>query len=361
MEKIDACRLRLMVASVIIVSLVSGCGWIMGENSYIRDRSGDYRKAQVIEPLKVPEGADTAAIQELYPLPGSQRSPQFKGAFETPMPDSVVGSNRRDIRAFKAGARYWITMSSAPAEVWARVRRFWEINSIQLESEGAYEGLMETVWLLREAGGKETRDKFRIRVEHGMHRDSSEIYLMHLGLPADGSEPLDSDNLNWNDVKEDDQLAIAMMQEIAAFLIDTEYEGAPASLLAQSFSGSPKSSFGVDEYGNTVLLLNLDFERAWDAVGKALENAKILVDDMNRSVATYYVNYFSNLQKEEEKAGFLSFLKFGKDKPGKKLRHMTVTLTEISGKIAVKVQSDDKPKDRSLPESLLAEIKKNLI
>ena len=361
MKKINTCQSLRVMVSVITVSLVSGCGWMTGEDGYFRDRANDYRKAQVIEPLKVPEGADTQTLKELYALPGEQRFPRFKGKFEVPTPDTIVGGNQKDIRAFKAGTRYWIAMNSMPSEAWARVRRFWELNSIKLESEVPSEGLMETVWLSREMGGKESRDKFRVRIENGMHRDSAEVYLMHLGFPADGSELPNSDALDWTRVKEGDQLAISIMQEIAAFLIDTEYEGAPASLLAQNFPGSPKSSFGTDEQGNRVLLLKLDFERAWDAVGKALEEAKISVGDKDRSAGTYHVNYFPDLQEEEDKPGFFSFLKFGKPKPNEKLRRMTVHLNSISGQIVVAVQSDEQPEDPSFPQSLLADIRENLI
>ncbi len=349
-----------ILSSALILS-VSSCGWLTGDEGYFRDRKHDYRDAQVEKPLQLPEGADADAIRELYPVPGWDGTPQFDSDFSVPMPEVFVTKTQGEIRAFKSAERYWIVVNSPPAESWARVRRFWQLNNIQLEKESPFEGLMQTVWLTREKDGVATRDKFRIRVEHGMHKNSAEVYIMHLGFPKQDELPR-PEQVDWSKVKEGDELSEAIMQELASFLIETEYEGAPASLLAQSFSGAPKSSLSTDEQGNRVLLLTLDYERAWESVGKALEDSELEVTDKDRSSGVYYVNYFPDA-KEGKKGGWLSFVPFvGGSSPSKGKGHRyRVTLKTEAEQIVVAVASDAEQDDRDLSEAVLAGIRDNLI
>lgn len=183
---------------------------------------------------------------------------------------------------------------------------------------------------------------------------------MHLGFPIEGELP-PSDQVDWSQVKEGDELAVAIMQELASFLIDTEYEGAPASLLAQSFAGAPKSSLSTDDSGKKVLLLKLNYERAWEAIGKAIEDAEIEVEDKNRSAGTFYVNFFPDAEEEDEE-GFFSFLPFvgGGDSKGKAYKFV-VTLKAQSDQIVVAVSSEDDTGDRDLSDAVLANIRENLI
>lgn len=341
--------------------LLNGCSWLTGDEGMLRDRKHDYRKAEVSEPIQIPDNMDSSAIQDLYPVPGWSGQQQAAGDFEVPMPEAFVTKSQGEIRAFKSGNRYWISVNAQPASAWAKVRRFWELNSIGLALEAPFKGDMETVWLSRDKDGVATRDKFRIRVEHGMHENSAEVYIMHLGFAADAELPAE-DQLDWNSVKEGDELAVAIMQEIASFLIDTEYEGAPASLLAQSFSGAPKAALSTDTSGRKILTLKLNFERAWETVGKAIEDSDIEVADKDRSSGLYYINYFPDAQSDDEGGGFFSFLPFvGKsNSKGKAFKYLVQLKTE-SDKVVVTVDADDERSERDLSEAVLATIRENLI
>jgi outer membrane protein assembly factor BamC len=43
-----------LLLSVVIVTL-GGCGWLVGDEGYFRDRGDDYRTAKSIPPMQVPE------------------------------------------------------------------------------------------------------------------------------------------------------------------------------------------------------------------------------------------------------------------------------------------------------------------
>ena len=45
------------------------------------------------------------------------------------------------------------------------------------------------------------------------------------------------------------------------------------------------------EDGMTVISLDLNFDRAWSSVSKALDNAEIVTNDRDRSNGTFYVSF----------------------------------------------------------------------
>jgi outer membrane protein assembly factor BamC len=59
-----------------------------------------------------------------------------------------------------------------------------------------------------------------------------------------------------------------------------------------------------------VLKYKLDFDRAWATVGAALEDAKISVEDLDRTSAIYYVYYSS---RHDPEPGFFSKVFGGSD------------------------------------------------
>ena len=135
---------------------------------HIKDRREEYRDAVVTQRLKLPADTDTQALRELYVIPGAGQPLIFESdKFKVPRPDMHVKSAPKDLRAFKSGNEYWLVLDGEPGQVWGRVRRFWDVNGIELESETPHQGSMETIWLKRNSEGEVTRDKFRARVEHG--------------------------------------------------------------------------------------------------------------------------------------------------------------------------------------------------
>lgn len=342
----------------VLLLTLSGCGWISGENGLIRDSQEDYRQAQVAEPLRLPERADNEAIRELYTIPGAGQTMVFQGdKFKVPRPDMQATSGPRELKAFKSENEHWIVLDGTPEEVWGRVQRFWDINGIQLEQEVPYRGLMETIWLKRNNEGYITRDKFRVVVEHGLQKGVSEVHIRHLGYDFDTLE-IPSQELDWAQARADDQLTLAMTQELSAFLIETQSSAAPASLLAQKFVGKPKSTFHADEQGEWVIDMDLGYARAWNAVGKAIDAAGFELQDRNRDEGLYYVLVTTG--EKEEKGGFFSFLSFGSD--NEQVSHkVTVQVRNNEDKIRAAIRDHDDTLNAALRKDVMNRIKNQLI
>ena len=240
----------MMKISILLVTavLLQGCSWFG-----IRDHSNDYRQAETTPRIQLPEGYDQTAINDAYPIPNDIAGGELEGEFEVPRADVVSKVNTNNVRAFRSEGRYWIVVNDSPGSVWGRVRRFWEINGIDLAAQNPNQGLIETAWLSRKAEESVTVNKFRLQVAPGMRENAAEIELQHMGFPRDAVPA--NDQLNWDATNRNDELALSIMKEIAAFLIETEYEAGSVSLLAQNLLGAPKTNLAEDASGEPVLVM----------------------------------------------------------------------------------------------------------
>jgi len=333
----------LMVAAGLVVQ---GCSWLG-----IRDRANDYRKAEAVPRIQVPEGLDSSAINDVYPIPANVAQGDMNEEFVVPRADLLKQSSASNVRAFRSGGRFWIVTNDAPGSAWARVRRFWELNGIELEAQDPNSGMLETVWLSRKSGEAISNNKFRMRVEHGMRENSAEIELMHIGFPNNASLPANNE-LDWSGANKNEELSLSVMKEVAAFLIETEYEAGSVSLLAQGLLGSPKSSL-IEEAGQPVLVMRLDFNRAWESVKNGLANAKIEVADQDRSAGLFYLK----LVDESGKAKSSSWFSFGSDEP--ETLPVNLQVQSSNGRVEVRVQGEEP--EEGFARKLLTRLRNNLL
>jgi len=92
-----------------------------------------------------------------------------------------------------------------------------------------------------------------------------------------------------------------------------------------------------------VLNLNTDLDRAWSAVGRALQQADVRVDDLNRSLGLYYIDLSQGASQPDRKPGFFARL-FGSEPSKEELEAKAdryhVRLTEVGGSVQVSVEKN---------------------
>ena len=124
--------------------------------------------------------------------------------------------------------------------------------------------------------------------------------------------------------------------------LDRANEGGSVSLLSErSFDAPERISLNTDGSGNPLLTLASDFDRAWSAVGRALQDADVRVDDMNRSLGVYYINLAEEAQKPDEKPGFFSRLLGGEadaEEVEARAERYQVRLTSVGDSVQVSVE-----------------------
>lgn len=359
-----------LAVGVMTVSL-GGCGYIFGDDGYFRDRGSDYQLAAVEPRMEVPQGVDSKQVGDLLPVPGQLQAQS--GKFTTPRPQPMqAGVGGEDFSVQQDGSRRWLQAQRAPAESWALLKQFLDDYQVSAAREVQDLGEIQTEWLAfdkqsanplvrrllpaigegRRTEGQEQR--LRIRVEPGVRSGTSEVHVLQM------SRSEGSDQSEWPERSQDAKVESAMLAELETYLNQSGGEDV-ASLAASRIPVAQRSELVRDGAGNPVLRMGVDFNRAWAAVGGALERSEVVVSDLNRSSGVYYVD-LSQTASERERPGFFSRL-FRRDQPDEDQAEprIQVRLTEVGGDIQVSVdQGIETSADADLARDLLTRIRENL-
>lgn len=364
--------LKALPLLLVGVSL-SGCGYLFGEDGYFRDRGSDYRNSVVEPRMTVPAELNSKPIGDLLPVPGKIEAAVSEGKFKLPRPAALnVGADFSEFSLQQNGSDRWLLAQRTPAELWPHLQQFLNEYSVPVVSESATTGDIETGWLAfddaanplvrrllpavgpnKRTSGQEQR--FRLRIEPGVQSGSSEIKVLHMQR-AQGS-----DNLEWPSVSDNSNLERAVLAELETYLSQSD-SGDSASLSTTGLeSAAKRATLDKDGAGNPVLNLQTDFNRAWAAVGQALNKADIQVTDINRSAGVYYVNA-GERAGEPKKRGFFGRL-FGRNKAKQQNteQRTQVRLTALGSRVQVTVEdSISTSTDSSQAKELLRRIQDNL-
>ena len=294
--------LKAILALAIIPNL-AGCSWLFGDQGTFRDRGDDYRRAVVEKKLELPSGVSADAIYDSYAVPPIADNTTLTERFEVPGPEPLSEDlGRESVRINKLGEDRWILVNGAPGQVWPRLRNFITLNNLTLQRVDAAKGLLETGWITPAIDGA-LRERYQLRIEQGVQRDTTEVYVLQASLAA-GLE-------QWPNQSSDKQRETLLSDELAQFLANSP--AAAVSMLAQQTIDS-SGRVTIEEYTRTrpYIKLQLPFSRAWASLRRALDKAGYKIDDLDRSERLFYVHY-SEEQASGEEPGFFASLFGGKD------------------------------------------------
>lgn len=295
-------RLVLRAAVLVAIGGMTGCSNLFGPEGYFRDRGDDYLKADVIEPIKLPEGVTQQGIEDLYRVPTIVSDEvEVATAFEVPRPQVLSDNAFTDrVKIQKLGAKRWILVSASPAEVWPQVRGFLSRNNLEVVYTDAATGTIETGWL-KFKGEENTKDKYRLQIEQGVQPESTEIHVLHMSvdknIPGRGQ-------VNWPTASINEEREAWMRDELAATIASDTSGGQAASLLAQTIGLSDKVKVNSDG-SEPVLKLALAHSRAWATVGHAVKQSGFSLWEQDDVTGVFYVHY-EPVNEEDSEPGFLS-------------------------------------------------------
>lgn len=307
---------RLFVRASLIGSLglMVGCSSLFGPDGYFRNRGHDYLRADVVEPMKVPEAIETTNIEQLYVIPEvADDELVYSSSFEVPRP-LPMADNKLDesVKIQSLNERRWILLNARPTEVWPQVRAFLASNNLNVIYTNASDGVMETSWL-KFQDNTSTKDKYRIKIDAGIQPQTTEVHVLHMSMPWDTPG---HGQVNWPTRSVDAEREAWMLDELAATLANSVETGQAASLLAQTIGVSDRVKLETDN-GEPVLQLLLDYPRAWATVGHALDSSAFDRWEEDDAVGVFYVDYAKpdteEVAEEKGKGFFGRILDFGSD------------------------------------------------
>jgi len=362
-----------------VLASLSGCGYLIGDEGYFRDRGSDYQDARVEPRMTVPNDLQSKPIGDLLPVPGQiSAAPASDDGFETPRPQPLLAS--ADSSAFSVqqdGSRRWLLAQLPTSEVWALMERFWADYQVPLAERDRALSQFETEWVdfsaasssplvrrvlptLEEGRSIEGQEqRFRVRLEPGVNAGSSEVRVLHQ------SRDIGNDESEWPSRSNSAGFERGLLAELETYLNQSIANSDAGQGQSLANSGPTQTSIEKDGAGNDVLYMSTDFNRAWVEVGDALSRGDVLVTDFNRSAGVYYVD-LDQTRSEKEEPGFFSGWFGGDDEEDEadKLadeNQIQVRLTPVSNRVEVSVEAGiDKAADAAVVSDVLNKIQSNL-
>ena len=320
-----------VVLTLSAVLTVCGCGWYRDDKGIFVNRSDDYLTTVDRETLVVPTDLDNTKVVDPFPIPRTPdqlNAQYFPG--EPPRPDAIYANNNRDeVRIQRLSDRRWLVIPEPPTTVWPKVKQFLADNGISSAREVPEYGRINTRWLdisdeeayrdvirltIREAkqesGLAAGQDRLLIRVEQGLREQNSEIQLRY---ENNGLSTVRDDVVDLNEVESSlIDVEIQILNDVGAYIAAKVAEQT-VSKVAQEISTGVKSSLRRDDDGEPVLLLKLDYERAWATVGQALERAEVQVNSLDQVQGVYDILIPKSVFTGEKKGWLGGMLSRGKD------------------------------------------------
>ncbi|WP_191487130.1 outer membrane protein assembly factor BamC [Pseudomonas sp. FEN] len=343
-------RLAGLSALALIISSTSGCAWLWGPEGYFRDRGSDYLDSKQTPAMQLPPDVATSKrLDPLLPIPRNVADDTAKGPYEVPRPLPLQASaSASDYSLQKTGDSRWVVAQHAPAEVWPVALQFFQDNGFRIDAQRPQTGEFTTAWQRSDelsavmgkrlaTGDNETR--VRVRIEPGVQRNTSEVYVVSAQRPAGSTA-----NVDFTAHSVNTGLDAALVDEMLSSMSRSAEKGGSVSLLAaRDFDTPSRVSLSQDGSGNPVLNVGEDLDRAWSSVGRALEQGDWRVEDINRSLGLYYINLAEKAEKKNDEPGFFGSL-FG-SKPSKEeietraVRYQ-VRLSKVGDNVQVTVEKD---------------------
>ena len=290
--------MRWHLTAIGVLALIGLGACSNGPLVFFKDRDNRYKVAGTAPPLRVPADLDGSRVQPLLMVPELAQKSATASVLDPidPKPQSLnAAADEQYVKIQKLGDRHWLVISEAPAVVWPRVKQFLVSNRITLVADEPGAGRLETQWLeLNDAGQDPIRTSLRkaagddpsrvaklfVRVEPGLRDGSAEVHI------RESNDVLAS--TAWPEKSSFAQAEELLLNNLGEFLA-ADPSGPAFSMRAQRIAGATKAALVKDANGAPVLVLHLDYDRAWATVGQALARAELDVTDLNRSTGLFYV------------------------------------------------------------------------
>ena len=314
--------MRFFVLLLILASCVSDPSK-QSRNAYLLEEE-DNTLSEVIE--------DITILLDLYPINGEIDKEKLSYELQRPRQFFSSGSNN-EIRLHKLGQIRWLYVESLPSSVWPILNQYIENeNDLSIKISDPDEGVIETEIFNR----KDKEVKYRFKVEHGIRQASTELFFTELVKQENDWAILDNDN------SEADEFLRKLLDYFSSATVS---QG--TSLVALNLNQGRKSEVINTNDGKSYIKLSIGFARTWAALNRALKDAAINVNDLNREEGYVLINY--GLPEEE---GILARLRKSEPKEYK-------IIVRSSSEDLTQIMLDSEEWNDEL-ESLLSEINQSL-
>ena len=298
-----------------LIFFISSCSYITGPDGLFPPTKDEFLKEKIEQDIDLPNNLDLSYVENYYPVNQSNSTLTNQ---DVPKPRQIFStSGDSSVQLRRLGELMWIYVETLPSTSWPISKSFWETSSYPVLESNPTSGEIIIDY--------DDSSKLQMKIEHGIKEDSTEIFLVQ-------TSKVDKEILS------NPELIQSELEKLVNYFADSVGQFSGTSLAAQNLNEMKKAKIFVDN-GQTVIELDLNFDRAWSSVTKAMSASNIVANDKDRSTGIFYVSY----EKQKEK-GLFSFLNFGKDDDQGvifKDAEFEVKITEKNNKTYVRAYSKD--------------------
>ena len=321
---------KLLVINLLI--LTTSCSYISGPEGLFPPTKNAFLKEKVEEDILLPDDLNVLVVENHYPV---DFAPELSDDQEVPKPRQIFASSgNSSVQLRRLGELMWIYVETLPSTSWPITKSYWNTSSYETLNADPLIGEIDINF--------DETSILKMKIEHGIKEASTEIFLAQI-------------NKNSKEIISNPELIQSELSNLVNYFAESVDQFSGTSLAAQNLNDIKKAKIFV-ENGQTVIELDLNFDRAWSSVTKAMDASEILANDKDRSNGIFYVSY-----SEEEEDGIFSFLNFGRNTNNKinfDGAKFEVKITEKNNKTYVRAYSKDGKIEEA--EKLISKINESL-
>ena len=272
--------------NIVLVFLLSSCASLTGPEGAFPDTKYDFLDEELSEDVVTTDDLELRGQEDHYPIDVAAQDTIFQ---EVPKPRQIFSAGgASEVQLRRLGELLWIYVETLPSTTWPITRSYWETSEFQLLDANPETGEMLIDF--------DEEINFKITIEHGIKESSSEIFLSGVQKDEGASVELDQDEIQ------------PYLEDIVSYIADSVGTFSGTSLAAQSLNDRKKSRI-FSENERTVIELDLNFERAWSTVSRAISASQIISNDRNRDEGIFYVSLSAQEESDELRFNPFSFLR----------------------------------------------------
>jgi len=300
---------------IILAFLISSCSSLTGPEGAFPDTRYDFLDEELSNDVVTTEDLQLSTEENHYPIEITSGDTVFQ---EVPKPRQIFSAGgASEVQLRRLGDLLWVYVETLPSTTWPITRTYWETSEFQLLDANPETGVMLIDF---------SQDiNLKITIEHGIKESSSEIFL---------SAVKKTDNV---EAEVDNEQIQPYLEDIVNYIADSVGTFSGTSLAAQSLNDRKKSRI-FSENEKTVIELDLNFERAWSTVSRAISASQIISNDRNREEGIFYVSLSA-----EEESGVSRFnpLAFFRRNPSQQIAdpEYMIYVTPLGSKTLIKAEA----------------------
>ena len=267
-----------------LLVVISSCSYISGPDGMFPETKDKFFDEKLSPDLKLPS-ADVAINKDDHYPPISDGIPAAE-VQDIPAPRQIFSSGEsNEVQLRRLGELMWVYVETLPSTSWPITKNYFETSSMLILDADPDAGIMHIQY--------SDSLNLKITIEHGIKEASTEIFLSSYN--SDEEVP----------AKQDPEFIQKELEKIVQFFASSASSFSGTSLAAQNLNDRKKAKiFNVND--QTIIELNLGFDRAWSAVSRALEAGNITSNDIDRDNGIFLVSY----SVESDSRSWFSFLNF---------------------------------------------------